>query len=173
MRILIALLLVFTIAACENADARTKYFQQFLNQDVSDFTVKDIYGNETSIGELLKTSRKPIVLNLWATWCPPCIKEMPDLIALAEQGEFNVVTLSVDKTATEVDRFFRANDMTSKALYRWHDPLGKAQRKRFGASQYPTTYLINTKGITRRIYLGPRDWTHKSMKKKMRKDLEE
>ena len=171
MRILLSFLLLFSIAACDQADARTKHFQKFLNQDVNHFTVTDLYGNKVNIQTLLAETQKPIVLNLWATWCPPCIKEMPDLIKLAEQRDFNVVTLSVDKSASDVDRFFRSNSMTSQTLYRWHDPFGKAQKEVFGVTQYPTTYLIDIRGITKRVYLGPREWPHKSMVKKMKTDL--
>ena len=65
---------------------------------------------------------KVILLNVWATWCAPCIAEMPTLDALqAKRGgaDFEVVTVSLDRTAEEAAKFLRDNGLDN--LQGWHD----------------------------------------------------
>ena len=65
---------------------------------------------------------KVILLNVWATWCAPCIAEMPTLDALQEKrggADFEVVTVSLDRTAEEAAKFLRDNGIDN--LQGWHD----------------------------------------------------
>jgi thiol-disulfide isomerase/thioredoxin len=102
---------------------------------------------------------KTVLLNLWATWCGPCRKEMPDLDKLqAELGSdrFEVVALSVDRTGLAGARkFLDAIGTTSLALYA--DPTAKmaAELKVIGL---PATLLIDPQGREIGRLLGPAEW---------------
>jgi thiol-disulfide isomerase/thioredoxin len=104
---------------------------------------------------------QPVVLNLWATWCAPCVKEMPTLAKLqsdlAGKG-VKVLAVSMDKT----DQTAQA-----KAFIAGHAPLGFYQDADFAFLTnldphpvgFPTTVLIDRKGFERAIYSGDADWS--------------
>jgi peroxiredoxin len=101
---------------------------------------------------------KVLVLNFWATWCPPCIDEIPSLDAMArELGPKGVVVLgvSVDKNQ-ETYRKFMANLRPSfeTAL----DPAADISAS-YGTYKYPETYVIDSQGRVRQKHIGPRDWS--------------
>ena len=102
----------------------------------------------------------PVVLNLWATWCAPCVKEMPTLAALqtAEAAKgVKVVEVSMD-TATQTDK--------AKAFMAAHPPLAFYQDAKYGFMTgmqpqllgFPTTVLIDRSGQERAVYAGDTDW---------------
>jgi thiol-disulfide isomerase/thioredoxin len=102
---------------------------------------------------------RPVLLNLWATWCAPCVKEMPQLDALAgEYGDrVRVVTVSQDmQGADKVVPFFARNGF--KSLEPWLDPqaeLGFA----LGGAQLPTTVLYDASGKELWRVTGEFDWS--------------
>jgi thiol-disulfide isomerase/thioredoxin len=103
---------------------------------------------------------QPVVLNLWATWCAPCVKEMPTLAKLqADLGpKVKVLAVSMDK-----------NDQTpqAKAFIASHAPLSFYQDADFAfltgldprPAGFPTTVLIDRKGYERAVYAGDADWS--------------
>lgn len=101
---------------------------------------------------------RPTLVNLWATWCAPCVKEMPLLDDLAAQydGELNVVTVSQDMgEAAKVAAFFEQNGLEN--LPQWIDPqlaLGEA----IGAATLPTTVLYDSTGQEVWRVTGDYDW---------------
>jgi thiol-disulfide isomerase/thioredoxin len=105
---------------------------------------------------------RPLLLNLWATWCVPCIREMPTLDTLAQQGgRLQVVAVSQDmKGAEKVRPFF--NQHRFKALKPYLDPdLGLSLG--FGAN-LPTTILYDAEGKEVWRYAGGLDWTSDTAK---------
>lgn len=101
---------------------------------------------------------KTVLLNIWATWCAPCIKEMPSLDRL--QGlrggdDFEVVTISVDRTQLEPAKFFTENGI--KNLAPFHDGSfeipGKLQLYGF-----PTTLIYNSAGREVAFLEGDAEW---------------
>ena len=101
---------------------------------------------------------RPTLINLWATWCAPCVKEMPLLDDLATdfEGELNVVTVSQDMgDPGEVSAFFEENGLDN--LPQWIDPqlaLGEA----IGASTLPTTVMYDSTGQEVWRVTGDYDW---------------
>ena len=104
---------------------------------------------------------KVVLLNIWATWCPPCRKEMPSLDRLqAEVGgnDFEVIALSIDKgenSADAVRSFYASLGLTHLRVYR--DPEGQAGFD-LGAVGVPATLLLDRDGREIGRMSGPAAW---------------
>ena len=118
--------------------------------------VVDPAGRELNLGAL---QGKPVLLNLWATWCAPCVKEMPMLDDLAaDYGErVKIITVSQDTSVPEkVAEFFKQNKL--EYLEPWIDPennLGFAM----GGGSLPTTVLYDAAGREVWRVRGDFDWS--------------
>ncbi len=100
---------------------------------------------------------RKLVLNFWATWCIPCVREMPSLQALAKATpELAVVPVSADAGGAKVVRKFYAEHGIT-ALPVWLDPDGKAGAA-MGIPGLPTTFLIGADGDVRGMVEGGADW---------------
>jgi len=108
---------------------------------------------------LEKFRGKIVVLNLWATWCTPCVAEMPMLDRLQQQLEgvgVVVVALSIDRGGPEVVReFFDEHEIEHLAVY--VDPTMRAQND-VSAIGLPTTIIIDREGNDRGRIVGPAEW---------------
>jgi peroxiredoxin len=115
-----------------------------------DFTLTTLTGETFALSDL---RGKPVVLNFWATWCPPCRAELPELQAAAERyaGELVIAGVNQAETADSVARF--ADGLGLRFLV----PLDTdAQVSRlYGARSLPTTFFIDRDGIVRQIQIGP------------------
>ena len=117
---------------------------------------EDGEGRKRSLSEF---GGKVVLLNLWATWCTPCRKEMPALDRLQQKlggPEFEVLALSIDVAgAPAVKRFYEETGVRSLAVY--VDPTTQASTA-LGTVGIPTTLLIDRQGreIGRRT--GPAEW---------------
>ena len=101
---------------------------------------------------------KVILLNVWATWCAPCVVEMPSLDALqAARGgqDFEVVTVSLDRTQVEVEAFFKENGLTH--LEGWHDGTFGLSAK-LALPGLPTSVFYNEHGREIARLPGEADW---------------
>lgn len=100
-----------------------------------------------------------VLLNFWATWCAPCVREMPALDRLQQQvgkDRFEVLTLSMDrKGLPAVKQFFDVNKLAHLAPY--VDAKSKSMRA-FGVRGLPTTFLIDRSGIVIGSVEGPVEW---------------
>lgn len=102
---------------------------------------------------------KVILLNVWATWCPPCVKEMPMLDALERQkgGEdFKVITVSLDRQPQEPVDFFERQKITT--LTPWHDGT-YALSARVKAPGLPISIFYSRDGRELARIAGDVDWT--------------
>jgi thiol-disulfide isomerase/thioredoxin len=116
-------------------------------------------GGKTVGLHALLAGRAGAVVNLWATWCAPCVREMPDLDRLhgilAPHG-INVVALSEDRTAPDAPRqFFDANGIRNLDVL--IDPKGTFARE-VSIRGLPTTLLIDAQGVERARVEGVADW---------------
>lgn len=103
-------------------------------------------------------SGRVVLLNIWATWCPPCRKEMPSLDRLnAKRGgpAFEVVALSIDHDATLVKPFY--DEVGIKTLHGYFDPKARAMTS-LGVVAVPTTLLIDRNGRELGRALGEAEW---------------
>ncbi|MFB3826248.1 MAG: TlpA family protein disulfide reductase [Bryobacteraceae bacterium] len=110
---------------------------------------------------------KLLVLNFWATWCPPCVQEMPSLDQFhRELGPKGVVVLgiSVDKDANAYRAFLK------KAAVGFHtarDPEARINAD-YGTFKYPETYIIDARGKVVRKFIGPENWTDPNLVRDVR-----
>lgn len=124
--------------------------------DVPSFTFTAGDGAETS---LEPWKGKVVLVNLWATWCGPCRKEMPSLDRLKSKlggADFDVVAIATDRGDMEKPRVF-LQEIGAETLKLYHDPTGKlpANLKAFGM---PTTLLIDRNGKEIGRLVGPAEW---------------
>ncbi len=107
----------------------------------------------------LKTLRgQVVVLNFWATWCAPCVEEMPSLVrmqhAMKDKG-VTVLAVSVDDDARQYRQFLEKNKVD---LLTVRDPQQKSNEL-YGTFKFPETYIIDRQGVLRRKFIGAVDWT--------------
>jgi cytochrome c biogenesis protein CcmG/thiol:disulfide interchange protein DsbE len=118
-----------------------------------DFTVKDA-DREATLSNL---RGKVVVLNFWATWCPPCVEEMPSLVQmqsrLKDKGVI-VLAVSVDADESAYHRFLKDHNVN---LLTVRDPDQKSNTL-YGTIRYPETYVIDRDGVVRRKFIGAVDW---------------
>ena len=102
---------------------------------------------------------KGVVVNLWATWCAPCVREMPSLNRLQKQVEADgiaVVAVSSDRGGLDLVEVFMATHKLD-ALKPYLDPMGEFTRSMEGRG-LPRTYIINAAGEVAASYIGPAEW---------------
>ena len=116
---------------------------------------EDVDGRSRSLNDF---RGKVVLLNIWATWCTPCRKEMPTLDRLQAAlggANFEVVALSIDRSMDAVRKFFAEIGIQKLAIYR--DSSAKATRQ-LGAVGLPTTLLIDREGGEVGRLIGPAEW---------------
>ena len=119
-------------------------------------TFKDTAGHTL---RLATATGQPLVVNLWATWCAPCVAELPtlDKLAAARAGKLRVITLSQDMSGGDaVAAFLAGKDLTHLAP--WLDPQASAAAA-YGASTLPTTIYYDAKGHELWRWSGGMDWS--------------
>lgn len=101
---------------------------------------------------------KLVVLNFWASWCAPCVTEMPSLErlhrALAPEG-LVVVGISADEDEAALRRFVAERGITFPIL---KDPGGRTAAAAYHATGYPETFVIDRDGVLLESYVGPAEW---------------
>jgi len=125
-----------------------------IGEDAPDFILPGLDGNPVSLANY---RRRVVVLNFWATWCPPCVEETPSLekfsVAARPLG-VTVLGVSVDENPA-APRRFASNYHLSFPIAR--DP-GGAVASRFGTFKFPETYIIDRSGKVAEKIIGPTDW---------------
>jgi len=106
--------------------------------------------------DLNKLHGHVVVLNFWASWCAPCIEELPSLEDLQrELPQVQIVAVSTDDDATAYERFLKQH---SVSLLTVRDAEQRSNRM-YGTFRYPETYVIDKNGMIRRKFIGPQEWT--------------
>jgi len=124
-------------------------------KQAKDFNVTALEGGKVRLADL---KGKVVFLNLWATWCGPCMEEMPAMERLWQRYKDKglvVIALSMDSSGAKIVKPFieQAKFTYQVAL----DPKMEIAQL-YGAHSVPSTFIIDRSGTLRAIALGPRDW---------------
>ncbi len=115
-----------------------------------DFTLRTAAGEPLTLSQLRGT---PVVLNFWATWCPPCRSELPELDAASKKyaGQIAIAGVNQAEPPEAVQSFAREMDLTFPIPL---DTQSQVSRD-YGVRSLPTTFFIDRQGIIRQIQIGP------------------
>ena len=122
------------------------------------FTVQDA-DRKVALTEL---RGQVVVLNFWATWCPPCVEEMPSLVNLQarlKDSGVTVLAVSIDVDEDAYHRFLKDHGIN---LLTVRDPDHKSSDL-YGTSKFPETYIIDRNGLVRRKFIGAVDWNQREV----------
>ena len=118
------------------------------------FSVTTDSGRKVSLNDF---GGKVLVLNFWATWCPPCLSELPSLNEMAATLKNNgvvVLGISVDKEKADYDKFLKKVRLNFETA---HDPSADISVE-YGTFKYPETYVIDRNGKVLEKFIADRDW---------------
>jgi cytochrome c biogenesis protein CcmG, thiol:disulfide interchange protein DsbE len=143
--------LALALLATAGCDRSAK--PQQLGSTAPVFTVTD--GAQTV--RLADYRGRTVILNFWASWCGPCIEELPTLVALAQQQpQITVIAISTDDDPGAYARFLVAHPMPGIVTIRDGAQQSNAL---YGTSRFPESYVIDRQGTLRRKFIGPQTWT--------------
>jgi cytochrome c biogenesis protein CcmG, thiol:disulfide interchange protein DsbE len=146
---LISGLLLVGLSACYSGTRPPR-----IGSNAPDFTVQDGQNKVT----LSQYRGQVVVLNFWATWCPPCVEEMPSLVEMQRRMKAKGVTVlavSMDVDEGAYKQFVKDHNVN---LLTVRDPDQKSNTL-YGTFKFPETYIIDRNGVMQRKFIGAVDWT--------------
>lgn len=127
-----------------------------VNKKAPEFTLNSLDGKAVSLGEF---KGRIVFLDFWASWCPPCKKEMPEINRLAakfKEADMAVVAVSVDKKKEHAGSFISTIPGVSKSITVLHDPESSVVSS-YMAQAMPTSFIIDRSGVIRFVHFGYRE----------------
>ena len=147
-----ALVIIF---ALKQNNPYLKFSPLRVGQPAPDFTLPGLDGKMVSLSDY---RGQVVLVNVWATWCPPCVGEMPSMEKLyrALKGtNFEILAVSIDALGKEaVAPFMKKYNLSFPALM---DPDGTIKTL-FQTTGVPESFIINQEGILIEKVIGPKDW---------------
>jgi peroxiredoxin len=134
-----------------------------LGSRAPDFALRDMKGNYVSLTAM---RGKVVVLNFWATWCPPCKLEMPSLNRLYNDYRtkgLEVVAISTDSSEKGIRNYLSETRLSLRFL---QDRDGRISRL-YGVYSLPTTYVIDQSGMVVLHYMGEQNWDSLEIRSKL------
>jgi len=125
-----------------------------IGSQAPDFTVQD---SDHSV-KLSDYRGQIVVLNFWATWCPPCVEEMPSLVEMQRRMKskgITVLAVSVDVDQAAYNQFLKDHNINLTTVR----DAGQKSNTLYGTFKFPETYIIDRNGVMRRKFIGAIDWT--------------
>jgi thiol-disulfide isomerase/thioredoxin len=121
--------------------ASTLRLNEIEKNGVPDFTFADLNGKPVSLSQF---KGMPVIVNLWASWCGPCVKEFPSLKRLVEhyRGKLVVIAISHDHSRDDLDSFIKTFGKVPPEFVILWDKERKSGEL-FGTDQLPETYILN------------------------------
>jgi thiol-disulfide isomerase/thioredoxin len=151
---LLALLLALLLSACHQAPPPDELVEGRLFPELA---LADFHGQGK--GSLDSYRGRLVVLNVWATWCPPCRKELPSLERLhagLDSARFAVLGVSIDADADIAQEYLLERGI---AFTNYWDRDGRTAKGVLGIRAYPDTFVISPTGVLLRKLAGERDWS--------------
>ncbi len=142
------LVLLVSLSACYSSSRPPR-----IGAAAPDFTVQD---SDRTV-QLSQFKGQVVLLNFWATWCPPCVEEMPSLVQMQTRLKskgITVVAVSIDVDDRAYHQFVKDHGVN---LLTVRDPEQKTSNL-YGTHGWPETYVIDRSGVIRRKFIGAVDW---------------
>jgi peroxiredoxin len=161
-RAFIAIAFVFGLAACEGGSSQAAAKQSGCTGSeegcLPDVKYVDTTGKAYTFQQL---QGKVVLVNFWATWCPPCIEEMPAMERLWRKHKdagFVLVAVSVDTDPQKVTPFVNEHKLTFPVAF----DTKMATADRYGVRALPSSFIVGRDGTLAALALGPRHWDDKA-----------
>jgi peroxiredoxin len=153
--IVLALIVMVVLFSLRQNNSYLRFSLLEPGRPAPNFTLPGLDGKMVSLSDY----RGYVVLvNIWATWCPPCVYEMPSMERLYQKlkGEnFEIVAISIDEMGAEaVAPFMKKNNLSFAALL---DPEGTI-KSAYQTTGVPESFIIDKQGILVEKIIGPRSW---------------
>jgi peroxiredoxin len=148
-RLILILPLLAALSACYSGSRPPR-----IGSQAPDFTVQD---SDRSI-KLSDYHGQIVILNFWATWCPPCVEEMPSLVEMQRRMKskgITVLAVSVDVDQGAYNQFLKDHNVNLMTVR----DAGQKSNALYGTFKFPETYIIDRNGVMRRKFIGAIDWT--------------
>ncbi|MEN8257474.1 MAG: TlpA disulfide reductase family protein [Thermodesulfobacteriota bacterium] len=119
-----------------------------------DFTLMDREGKTWTLSEL---KGQVVFVNFWATWCPPCVKEMPSMQRLYEAlpaDKFKMLAILNSDKPINADFFAAKHKITMPILNDQENKIGP----QYGLTGVPETFIVDKEGVVREKFIGPAEW---------------
>ena len=130
-----------------------------IGEKVQDFELADLDGRPHALSDY---RGEVVIINFWATWCPPCRDELPSLERLhrtMKDKGVRILAVSVDERYDDLELMSESFQLSMTVL---HD-AGKRVSRVYQTFQFPETYIVDPDGILRSKIIGPRDWMDPSV----------
>ncbi len=137
------------LSACEQQSEVAAIYRK-----APDFTLADINGKIWTLSDL---KGRVVFVNFWATWCAPCIKEMPSMQKLYSnlpKDKFEMLAVLSKDDLVKAEKFAQKLGITMPIL---NDPASTVGPK-YGLTGLPETFIVDKRGIVREKFIGPRKW---------------
>jgi cytochrome c biogenesis protein CcmG, thiol:disulfide interchange protein DsbE len=125
-----------------------------IGSQAPDFTVQDSQ-EKVSLDQY---RGQVVVLNFWATWCAPCVEEIPSLVEMQRRMRakgVTVIAVSVDVDENAYKQFVKDHNVNLLTVR----DASQRSNQLYGTFKFPETYVIDRKGVMRRKFIGAVDWT--------------
>ncbi len=136
---------------------RDRQARPSIGEPARDFTFLDLKGEQVSLSDYY--GEKAVFVNIWATWCTSCKKELPTVQKMYEKlkgDDFEVLAVSIDALGKKaVEPFMKEFGLTFPALL---DTTGSIQPL-YGTTGVPESFIVDKQGMIAFVEIGPGDWT--------------
>lgn len=168
MKIMIKYLLLFLVAGSTKVNSVEDLDKLYIEETIRKlekkvktpaFTLRNLYGEEIKLDDY---KGEVLFLNFWASWCPPCVKEMPSIENLFEKTkdkDIEIVAINIGESLDIAKGFIDNVGFTFEVLL----DETKVVASSFGVRNIPTTYIIDKQGSIVALKIGVHEWDNDSV----------